>query len=369
MLKHVVEEYVRTATPVSSEVIVRRYEPTVSSATVRNELSQLEELGLISHPHTSAGRVPTDPGYRFFVEHLMERAGPSIGEQRMIRHQFHQVEPDVDRWAHLASSVLANAVRAAAVVTPLISSRARARRIALVPVQETVALVTVLLHAGGVRQQVLHHNEPTDRAELDRIGSHLTSLLDDRSAEQVSRLAATLDGVERLAAQAVARMLEQADRQAFEDVYYEGLGHILSQPEFTYSQKVVPLVQVLERSQMLGQLLSQALHASGVQVIIGTEHPIEEMRETSAVLARYGAGDDVQGVLCVLGPTRMAYWRAVAMVRFIADLLDALVTDTLADGGAASVPSAADASAVEAVAATSVEPGAVADGSDDEPAA
>jgi heat-inducible transcriptional repressor len=131
----------------------------------------------------------------------------------------------------------------------------------------------------------------------------------------------------------VARILEHADQLAFDDVYYEGLGHILSQPEFTLSQKAVPLVQVLERSQMLGQLLSQALHASGVQVIIGTEHPLEEMRETSAVLARYGDGEDVQGVLCVLGPTRMAYWRAVAMVRFIADLLDLLVADALSDGG------------------------------------
>src|SRR6185295_15899779 len=84
---------------------------------------------------------------------------------------------------------------------------------------------------------------------------------------------------------------------------------------------------------MLGQLLSQALRASGVQVIIGTEHPLEEMSETSAVLARYGDGGDVQGVLCVLGPTRMAYWRAVAMVRFIADLLDLLVADALSDGG------------------------------------
>jgi heat-inducible transcriptional repressor len=331
MLKHVVEEYVRTATPVSSEMIVRRYEPSVSSATVRNELSQLEDLGLISHPHTSAGRVPTDVGYRFFVEHLMEGAGPTAGEQRMIRHQFHQVEPDVDRWAHLASSVLANAVQSAAVVTPLSSARARVRRVALVWVQDTVALVTVLLHSGGVRQQVMHMDRPCDRDELDRIGNLLTALLDERSADQTVVLAATLDGVERQAALAASRILEQADQQAFEDVYYEGLGHILSQPEFTLSQKAVPLVQVLERSQMLGQLLSQALHASGVQVIIGTEHPLEEMRETSAVLARYGDGEDVQGVLCVLGPTRMAYWRAVAMVRFISELLDLLVADALSE--------------------------------------
>jgi heat-inducible transcriptional repressor len=337
MLKHVVEEYVRSATPVSSEVIVRRYEPSVSSATVRNELSQLEDLGLISHPHTSAGRVPTDIGYRFFVEHLMERGGPPPGEQRMIRHQFHQVEPDVDRWAHLASSVLANAVQSAAVVTPLTSSRAKVRRVALVWVQDTVALVTVLLHSGGVRQQVMHLERPCDRDELDRVGNYLTALLDDKASDQVTLLAATLDTadrqIERQAAVAVARILEHADELAFEDVYYEGLGHILSQPEFTLSQKAVPLVQVLERSQMLGQLLSQALLGSGVQVIIGTEHPLEEMRETSAVLARYGAGSDVQGVLCVVGPTRMAYGRAVAMVRFIGDLLDLLVADAISNGG------------------------------------
>ncbi len=330
MLKYVVEEYVRSATPVSSETIVRRYEPNVSSATVRNEFAQLEDIGLISHPHTSAGRVPTDPGYRFFVEHLMERAGPSPAEQRTIQHQFHQVEPDVDRWAHLASSVLANAVRAAAVVTPLTSARARVRRVALLAVQDNVALLTVLLGSGGVRQQVLHLNQAVDRDELDRVGNQLTALLDDATAERVAAAADGLTDVAQQVALAVARILEQADRQAFEEVYYEGLGHVLSQPEFTYSQKAVPLVQVLERGQVLGRLLSEALHESGVQVVIGAEHPLEELRETSAVLARYGAGDDAHGVLCVVGPTRMPYWRAVAMVRFIADLMNILVADALA---------------------------------------
>ncbi|MBA2449657.1 MAG: heat-inducible transcription repressor HrcA, partial [Chloroflexi bacterium] len=285
MLKHVVEEYVATAVPVSSDIIVRRYEPTLSSATVRNELAQLEELGLISHPHTSAGRVPTDAGYRFFVEHLMASEVPTPGEQRTIRHQFHQVEPDVDRWAHLASSVLANAVRTAAVVTPLTSSRARVRRVGLLRVQDTVALVTVVLHSGAVRQHIVHLDTPSERDDLDCIGNKLTDVLDGRTATAVTTLAEGLGGAERQAALAVARILEQADRQTFEGVYYEGLGHVLSQPEFTYSQKAVPLVQVLERSQMVGKLLSEALHVSGVQVVIGAEHPIEEMRETSAVLA------------------------------------------------------------------------------------
>ena len=332
LLKHVVEEYVKTALPVSSEVIVRRYELDVSSATVRNELAQLEEVGLISHPYTSAGRIPTDPGYRFFVEHLMESEDPTPGEQRTIRHQFHQVEPDVDRWAHLASSVLANTVRGAAVVTPLASTRARARRVALLGVQETVTLVTVLLQSGAVRQQVVHLEDPIERDQLDRLGNALTALFDGKTSEEVQHLAETLAGPERGVATATARILEQADRQAFEEVYYEGLGYVLSQPEFTYSQKAVPLIQVLERGQELGLLLSQALHVNGVQVVIGTEHPLEQMRETSAVLARYGHGADGQGVLCVLGPTRMPYARAVAMVRFIAGVLDLLVAATLAEG-------------------------------------
>ena len=332
MLKYVVEEYVRTAVPVSSEAIVRRYDSTVSTATVRNELAQLEELGLISHPHTSAGRVPTDIGYRFYVEHLMESADPTPGEQRTIRHQFHQVEPDIGRWTHLASSVLANAVQAAAVVTPLQSARARVWRTALLPVQDAVALVTVVLHSGAVRQQVLHLERPCAGDELDRIGSTLTDLLAGRAADEVARVAEGLGGPERQAADAVTRILEQADRQAFEDVYYEGLGHVLSQPEFTYSQKAVPLVQVLERGQVLGPLLSQALGASSVLIIIGAEHPLREMRETSAVLTRYGRPEDVLGVLGVLGPTRMPYGRAVAMVRFMADLMDLLVAESLTEG-------------------------------------
>ncbi|HYU21048.1 MAG TPA: heat-inducible transcriptional repressor HrcA [Chloroflexota bacterium] len=332
MLKHVVEDYVRTAVPVSSDAIVRRYEPTYSRATIRNELAQLEELGLISHPHTSAGRVPTDTGYRFYVEHLMETTVPTPGEQRTIRHQFHQVEPDIDRWAHLASTVLANAVPATAVVTPPTSARARVLRVTLVQVHESVVLITALLHSGAVRQQVLHVQDGSERDDLDRIGNQLTRLLDGRTADEVARLAQGLSGVERQAADVIARIVEQADQQTFDDIYYEGLGHVLSQPEFTYSHKALPLIQVLERGPVLGQLLSQALDARSVLVVIGAEHPLEQMRDTSAVLTRYGVVDEVEGVLGVLGPTRMPYWRAVAMVRFMASLMDLLVAESLIEG-------------------------------------
>ncbi|MFN8524497.1 MAG: heat-inducible transcriptional repressor HrcA [Chloroflexota bacterium] len=333
ILKYVVEEYVRTAMPVSSDVIVRRYDSSVSTATVRNELAQLEDLGLTAQAHTSAGRTPTDAGYRFFVEHLMLSEDPSLGEQRTIQHQFHQVEPDIADWAQLASSVLANAVCAAAVVTPPSSPRARVLRIALLNIQERVVLVTVVLASGSVRQQVLHTTVAVDRPAADSSGNRLS---DDLEGLGTAEVAARLDGyqaLDREAAEAVLRMLEQADRQSFEDVYHEGLAHMLSEPEFASSQKAVPVVQALERGHLLGPLLSQALASDGVQVIIGAEQPVEELRETSAVLTRYGSDGEAMGVLGIFGPTRMPYWRAVPMVRFIARVMDLLVSDVRNSAG------------------------------------
>ena len=192
--------------------------------------------------------------------------------------------------------------------------------------------MTVLLDSGAVRQQILHLDEPAEGSDLDRASNKLTDLLDGKTATEVATTAQSLVGIEQQAAGAVARILEQVDRQGFEDVYYEGLGHVLSQPEFAFSEKAVPLVQALERGQVLGRLFAQALDDNDVLVVIGAEHPLEQMRETGAVLTRYGAHEDLQGVLGVLGPRRMPYWRAIAMVRFMAELMDLLVTDSLAEG-------------------------------------
>src|ERR687885_1179758 len=169
ILRHIVEEYVITAQPVGSEAIARRQTPPVSSATVRNEMAVLEGIGYIVQPHTSAGRVPTDSGYRYYVEHLMTGFGPTPGEERRIRHQFHQVESEVGQWAHLATSVLADTVHAAAVVTLPVSPKARVRHIELVSLHERAVLVALILQSGAVRQHVEHLSDPIERDELDRL--------------------------------------------------------------------------------------------------------------------------------------------------------------------------------------------------------
>lgn len=325
ILKQIVEEYVVTAQPVGSEAVARQQRPPVSPATVRNEMAVLEGVGYIAQPHTSAGRVPTDSGYRYYVESLMPGLAPLPNEERRIRHQFHQVSSEVDQWAQLASSVLAESVHAAAVVTLPVSPKARLRRVELVGLQAQVVLVAAILQSGSVRQHVQRLTDTIERDELSSVTNRLNSLLEGMTARQVTRQSERQEGFPALFCGVVARMLEQADRQAFEQIYYEGLSHILSQPEFARSEKLRPLVDVLEHSQVLGSFLADAIAGSGVQVIIGSEHQLESLRSTATVLTRYGAGDEVRGVLGVVGPTRLPYWRAVPMVRFMASLMDVLV--------------------------------------------
>jgi heat-inducible transcriptional repressor len=325
ILRHIVEEYVVTAQPVGSEVIARRHQPPVSSATVRNEMAVLEGGGYIAQPHTSAGRVPTDSGYRYYVERLMPGQAPSAVEARRIRHQFHQVSTEVSQWAHLASSVLAETVHAAAVVTLPASPMARLRRVELIELQSRVVMLAVILQSGVVRQHVHHLDDPLETEELVRINNRLNALLRDATAGQAARLADNETEPFSQFCRAVSQALEKADRQTFEQIYYEGLTHILAQPEFARSEKLKPVVEVLERSQVLGAFLADAMETSGVQVIIGSEHRLEHLRSTATVLTRYGSGDEIRGVLGVVGPTRLPYWRAVPMVRFMAGLMDTLV--------------------------------------------
>ena len=325
ILKHIVEEYVVTAQPVGSETIARSYRPPVSSATVRNEMSVLESVGYIAQPHTSAGRVPTDSGYRYYVERLMPGLAPSAGEERRIRHQFHQVESAVGQWAHLASSVLADSVRSAAVVTLPVSPTARLRRVELIDLHERVVLVALILYSGSIHQHVEHLANPIDREALKQVASRLNEALEGRTAVQARRAVQRMSGAEEQFGAVVAQVLEQADRQTFEQIYYEGLSHILGQPEFAQSEKLKPLVEILERTQVLGSFLADAIRGEGVQVIIGREHHLEPLRSTATILTRYGSDEGIRGVLGVVGPTRLPYWRAIPMVRFMADLMDVLV--------------------------------------------
>jgi heat-inducible transcriptional repressor len=326
ILRHVVQEYVALAQPVPSDLIARKYEAELSPATVRNELAALEEAGLIAQPHTSAGRVPTDRGYRYFVELLMQERDLMPAERRTLRQQFHHLAASGTDSSHLGASLLARALRSAAVATRPASTRARVRRIELVPLEDNQVLVTLLMQSGGVRQAVHHTDVALAREDLTRLSNELSEKLADKSAGQVRRAMSSLGDSARVFASAAARLLQQAQEQAFAAVSLDGLTQLLNQPEFAQSQKLRPILEVLEQQPLLARFLAESLASPGVQVIIGAENRLEQMREASLVLTRYGSDEDTWGVLGVLGPTRLPYWRAVPMVRFIAELMDVVTS-------------------------------------------
>src|SRR5215210_4936588 len=196
LLRAVIREYIATAQPVASAALVRRYRLDLSSATVRNELAVLEDLGLLTHPHTSAGRIPTDLGYRYFIESLMPRTGLHPDEQLTVSHQFQQALSNTSEWLRLAASTLARLTTEAAIVTPPATGHAKLRHIDIVPINERRALVVVVFDSGAVAQQLLELHAATAVEELRTLSARLTETLASHDAAAVRAATTSVAGVE-----------------------------------------------------------------------------------------------------------------------------------------------------------------------------
>ena len=331
VLRAVVEDYVLTAVPIGSKGLVRRYGLNVSPATIRSAMADLEALGLLTHPHTSAGRVPSDLGYRYYVESIMREAELDRADALMIRHQFSQVQLTSNDWLRLAASILAGSTHSAAVVTPARARRAKFAHLQLVELPDRARMAVVVLADGTVVQRHLDHaaltraaGSPAAQADLDAAAAELNTELAGLTAPQARRRASKLTPLAAHVAATIAELLEEADGTAIEEVYTDGLGYVLDQPEFAGGH-LRPVLEVLQRVDFLEQLMPVVTRRGGVHVIIGRENPNDAMREVSLVFAPYGAPDRALGLLGVLGPTRMAYPRAIPTVRFVSSVLNELI--------------------------------------------
>jgi heat-inducible transcriptional repressor len=324
----VVREYIATATPVSSKVIVEAYGLGISAATVRNEMARLEEFGYLTHPHTSAGRVPTDQGYRYFVERLLGETELPLAERRMIRHQFHQVHPEMDQWLKLSASVLAQTAQSMAWITaPSAATQCLFKHLELISIREALALAVLVLQGGTVKQRGLTLPRPLSQEELSRMATHLNEHLDGLTADGVMAQLVRLTPLEAQVGELVVEMMGRSDERARSQVYRDGLINILQQPEFAEGQGARQVFGLLEASSFLEMILADVLApaVSGVQVIIGGEGPWEELSDCSLVLSRYGVNRHVTGDLGVLGPRRMPYGRAISAVRYVSNLMSELI--------------------------------------------
>ncbi len=352
ILRALVEEYIYNATPVASETLVRKYELPFSSATVRHELAGLEEANLIHQPHTSAGRVPTDLGYHYFVEHLMQESALSLDEQRLIRHMFFQVQDQLDQWVRLTASVMARLLHTGALITPPRASEGRLKHLELLSITDLSALLVLVLTDGTVKQQRLLLETPVVQEELSDISIRLNALLQSKGAADINDwlLTSNLAAIERLVTNALIRLLEQHG-DFTDDFYGSDIINMLDsslyptpttqiEPEFERVERVRKMMgemeykrvqkvmDDLEKKRILPALAAQLPSSDGVQVIISGENQWDEMKDVSLVLARYGQKGKIGGLLGIIGPTRMQYGRAVAVVRYMTQVMNELLADT-----------------------------------------
>jgi heat-inducible transcriptional repressor len=333
ILRAVIEEYVTSAQPVGSQALVDRYGLGVSSATVRSILAELEIAGLLTHPHTSAGRVPTDAGYRFYVESIVDTVPLPAVEQLMIRHQFGQVEFASEHWFRLAATTLAGLTRSAGLATAAKPQSAHIRRVDLVAVNDRMASLILVLREGAIKQAVVGLDEaaaveqPTLNQVAALLNERITELTADRAEAELALLSQDkpLERVARRVGERIVRVLREYDAAAVEEVFSDGLLNVMGAPEFAQSDKLRQVFTALENRAYLGQLVGDVADAGRIQVFIGGENRPAEMREVSLVLAPYGRTGRAIGVVGVLGPTRMSYAQAIGTVRFVSGLMNELV--------------------------------------------
>jgi heat-inducible transcriptional repressor len=325
ILRSIIQEYISTATPVSSGAVANTYGLGVSPATIRNEMASLEEEGYIMQPHTSAGRVPSAMGYRYYVEALLEERALTQDEQRTIRHQFHQVHRGIDEWVHLSATILARMLNNVAIVTSPQLVEPKMKLTSLLLLRETTALMTVVFQNGSYRQQACPFDGEVTQEDLNNIANKLTDYYGGMSGSEMKSRNDELTQLEEKALAILVEIIDEETTQTTEEPYLDGLSQILSQPEFAKGGMAQGLMELIEERSLLRSILSQAPEDERLRVIIGSENPQSSMHDFSVVLSRYGLPEQTSGIVGIVGPTRMPYSRTFSAVRFLSDTMSDLL--------------------------------------------
>jgi len=326
ILKSIVGEYIAKATPVPSEVIARDWKLGISPATIRNEMAYLEQEGYIFRPHPSAGSIPSDKGYRYYVESL-KGVGLPLAERRLISHLFHQVERELEEWLSLSATLIAQLVQNVAVVTMPKPVDCQFKYLELVALQDTLALVVLVLRGARLKQQLITFDQVISQPGLTAIANKLNAAYSGLTSSQISAKAIELSPSERQVTDCLVKIMQAEDELEYEKPYLDGLHFMLNQPEFAYSQRMLALMELVEHRNLLKTIVPQGLASHRVQVIIGKENKEEVIHNYSVVICRYGLPEEAVGTIGVVGPTRMPYGRAISAVDYIASVLSELVDE------------------------------------------
>lgn len=321
ILSLIVRAYTQHPEPVSSKHLVETFGLNYSSATVRNEMAVLEDLNYIVQPHTSAGRIPTQNGYRYFVKRLINTSDIPSADQTRISERLQSAPLATEQWMRLAATILSRTTQSAALVTPPSAESSRFKHLELISIQGRLVLMVLVSQEGTVYQQMITLADSLPQPRLSETAELINRLCMDSGATQVRARSVQLGLLERELTELVADMLERADANQVRLIYREGLGDLIS--TFPNNEGAQQAVRLLEERAVLNMILSEVLTptVNHVQVIIAGNGRWEQLSHLTMVISRYGIQGQASGAVGVLGPTHINYGRAISAVGYISGVM------------------------------------------------
>ena len=324
ILKSIVGQYIAKAIPVPSQSIAHKSGLEISPATVRNEMAHLEQEGYIIRSHPSAGSIPSDKGYRYYVESLTDIT-LSSAEQRLVSHLFHQVEREIEKWLSLAATLIAQLAKNVAVVTIPKPVDCNFKHLELVALQDSLALVVLVLRGAKVKQQLITFDQVVSQPELTAIANKLNAAYSGLASRQILAKGIDLSPIGEQITDYLLKIMQAEDEQEYEEPYLDGLHFMLNQPEFAHSHQMLNLMELVEQRNLLKTIIPKGLDSHRVQVVIGKENKVEAFHNYSVVISKYGIPEEAAGTIGVVGPTRMPYAHTISTVGYLSSVLSGLV--------------------------------------------
>ena len=327
ILKIIIADYTRTAAPIASEAVARRQELDVSSATVRNDVAVLKDNGYVAHPHTSAGSVPLDKAYRFFVESMepvMDTAIPQSARDR-AREQLQSILQNLDEWGNVSAAVLSGLVGNMAIATFPKARETRVRHLDLVRIQDLLVMLIVVLEQAHLHRQLIRLPHPMGATELEESTTRLRSYMMGHNHHEIESQVMYLTPLEEELVEATVAVLQEEANAAYRDHYVDGIRNLLSQPEFAENERARAIVEGVEDGSLAQTILSETPEGGVLRVIIGHENPDDALSPLSVVVCQYGLPHRAVGAVGVVGPTRMEYSKTMAGVKFVSSAMSELL--------------------------------------------
>ncbi len=323
ILRAITDDYISLGEPIGSRTIARKYNLGVGPATIRNEMADLEENGYLEQPHTSAGRIPSDKGYRFYVDALMSIEDLTSGELETIRKEYAVANREIEDLLRITAKIISNISNYTALVLGPQLQKTAFRHIQMIQIAPDEVLVLLVVDPGLVETRVVQIGSAISQRELDDMVSFLNRHLFGLTLREVERtlieeLKKRFFAYNDLVKEAVELLLKGLRNKPSERVYIDGVSNILGYPEFYDLNKAKSLFNLIENEHILSNVLQNATSTSGVRVTIGKENVREEIQDCSIITATYEVRGQVIGTIGLIGPKRMNYSKVVTLLEYIA---------------------------------------------------